>query len=316
MTDPMTQEDFELLRNLNLAGSPSHVVSGYKELLAEVERFRREAEVRQAALDVADALDGIVADAVGTVTAAAMRLSRFTQAWAMAGRDDVIRGIRGADGAAILAASDLNTVLDRLADLEDRQPLQESLDDANERIAELELKPAEREETALEHRSARQQPYGDGVTEPILPIDPQALENAAARFEKWLAFAAVNQPGKDHLRDVSYADYPIGDDDLKILLVDYRYHRPTEWAYLQACRALDKHRARADLAEGARDAASALLRRLLPDSEPCRIAPQHFETPYRWCVEHGGELAKGENCPVSDARNFLANQAADRESDT
>lgn len=92
-------------------------------------------------------------------------------------------------------------------------------------------------------------PYGDGVTEPIHPVDPAALEAAANRFEAWLAFADVSRPGKNHLGDVAYEGHPISDADLRILLVDYRHHRPTQWAYDRACEALHKQRERAEKAE-------------------------------------------------------------------
>jgi hypothetical protein len=106
-----------------------------------------------------------------------------------------------------------------------------------------------RELTMTEDTTKRPKPYGNGVTEPIHPIDPQALEDAANRFEAWLAFANVNRPGEDHIHQVSYEDFPIGDADLRILLVDYRHHRPTQWAYDRACEALHKQRARAEVAE-------------------------------------------------------------------
>jgi hypothetical protein len=103
--------------------------------------------------------------------------------------------------------------------------------------------------TMTDDTTKRPKPYGNGVTEPIHPIDPQALEDAANRFEAWLAFADVNGPGVDHIHQVSYEDFPIDDADLKILLVDYRHHRPTQWAYDRACEALHKQRARAEAAE-------------------------------------------------------------------
>jgi hypothetical protein len=92
-------------------------------------------------------------------------------------------------------------------------------------------------------------PYGNGITEPIHPIDPEALEAAATRAEAWLRFDAINRPGWGSIRDVSYEGYPISSADLEILVVDYRHHRPTQDAYDRACEALDKQRARADAAE-------------------------------------------------------------------
>lgn len=92
-------------------------------------------------------------------------------------------------------------------------------------------------------------PYGNGVSTPIHPIDPQALEDAADRLELWLAFCAVHRPDRDHLASVSYEDHRISDEHLRLLLVDYRYHRPTQDAYDAACGAIEKQRERAEVAE-------------------------------------------------------------------
>jgi hypothetical protein len=96
-------------------------------------------------------------------------------------------------------------------------------------------------------------------------IDPGELAAAVTRLEAWREHGRTVQPNHDHLGDVRYRSYPISDADLDLLLADYRFHRPTQWAYDQACAALhkrpthseyeraeaerDEQRARADTAE-------------------------------------------------------------------
>lgn len=43
-------------------------------------------------------------------------------------------------------------------------------------------------------------------------------DQALARIRAWRGFAETNQPGKDHLRDVSYEQYPVGDGDIDAIL--------------------------------------------------------------------------------------------------
>lgn len=45
-------------------------------------------------------------------------------------------------------------------------------------------------------------------------------EQAAERIKAWRAFAVVNKPGYDHLRDVSYSNHPVSDADLDALLAE------------------------------------------------------------------------------------------------
>lgn len=120
---------------------------------------------------------------------------------------------------------------------------------------------------------------------PILPLDETALGTAADRLEAWLAFAETNRPGHDHLRDVGYENYPISDADLEILLLDFRHHRPTQWAYDRACEALEKHRQRADQAEAERDRLATehrLMKTLLEINEPGWCGRSRNHPPHKY----------------------------------
>ncbi len=58
----------------------------------------------------------------------------------------------------------------------------------------------------------------------------------AARLEAWLDFAAINRPGYDHMRDISYTGTPVCDADLRAVLAeleqlrDERAETRVEWA--------------------------------------------------------------------------------------
>jgi hypothetical protein len=97
-----------------------------------------------------------------------------------------------------------------------------------------------------------QRPYGDGVTAPIHPIDPEALEAAATLVEAFLG-ARASGHATARLEFLGNDSTLVKTDALVsalgLLLVDYRHHRPTQWAYDQACAAIEKHRQRADTAE-------------------------------------------------------------------
>lgn len=111
-----------------------------------------------------------------------------------------------------------------------------------------------------------QQAHGFSPNARVISLDAEAIETAAALVESFLD-ARASGHATCRLEYLGSGATLIKTDALisamGLLVADHRHHRPTQWAYEQACRAIDKHRVRADIAESdVRDLAEHLGRLL------------------------------------------------------
>ncbi|MEU4578965.1 hypothetical protein [Nonomuraea sp. NPDC023979] len=90
----------------------------------------------------------------------------------------------------------------------------------------------------------------------------------------------------------------VRDEELERAVAHDRQPYPTQWAYNQACAALEKHRARADQAEAERDTWRDLVRELVDDG-PCEY--DHHDQ----CQGHSLD---SRPCPHGRAKELLAKE--------
>jgi len=96
----------------------------------------------------------------------------------------------------------------------------------------------------------------------VISLDPEATEAAVELVEQFLAQREQgNALFEGEFREDVYKQAVALTAAINTLVTDYRFHRPTQWAYEAACRAIEKHRQRADEAEAELTALKASLER-------------------------------------------------------
>lgn len=95
-----------------------------------------------------------------------------------------------------------------------------------------------------------QRTHGFSAKAQVIALDPEATEAAAELVDQFLAQREQgNALFEGEFREDVYKQAEALTKAIRTLVADYRFHRPTQWAYDAACAAIEKHRQRADKAE-------------------------------------------------------------------
>lgn len=146
------------------------------------------------------------------------------------------------------------------------------------------------EDDACEHGCHFATAASDDAEAEIETLRERLAEASAGQATAWDACKGWNARAEQAEAEVGRLRQELAEANRR-----YEERTPTQWAYEQACHALETHRARADAAE-AEVQRLRLLVRDLADPDLCRF--DH----HGGCQAHGYlDLETGERCPQAEA---------------